>query len=69
MAVHLVPAPPPRAFGFVALADDNFWPVANTKATDSARVSRANRRARLIARPCPHVFTPRPLADLPMPAR
>ena len=38
---------------------------ANTGiATDSARVSRANRWARLIARPCRHLFTARPLADL-----
>ena len=42
---------------------------ANTGiATDSARVSRANRWARLIARPCRHLFTARPLADLEMPA-
>jgi len=42
---------------------------ANTGiATDSARVSRANRWARLIARPCRHLFTARPLPDLPMPA-
>ncbi len=38
---------------------------ANTGiATDSARVSRANRWARLIARPCRHLFTVRPLAEL-----
>ena len=37
-------------------------------ATDSARVSRANRWARLIARPCRHLFTSRPLPGLPMPA-
>ena len=38
---------------------------ANTGiATDSARVSRANRWARLIARPCRHLFTARPLAEL-----
>ena len=38
---------------------------ANTGiATDSARVSRANRWARLIARPCRHLFTARPLAGL-----
>ena len=42
---------------------------ANTGiATDSARVSRANRWARLIARPCRHLFTARPLPDLRMPA-
>jgi radical SAM superfamily enzyme YgiQ (UPF0313 family) len=42
---------------------------ANTGiATDSARVSRANRWARLIARPCRHLFTSRPLPGLPMPA-
>jgi radical SAM superfamily enzyme YgiQ (UPF0313 family) len=39
---------------------------ANTGiATDSARVSRANRWARLIARPCRHLFVARPL---PIPA-
>ena len=38
---------------------------ANTGiATDNARVSRANRWARLIARPCRHLFTARPLAEL-----
>jgi hypothetical protein len=38
---------------------------ANTGiATDSARVSRANRWARLIARPCRHFFTARPLPAL-----
>ena len=38
---------------------------ANTGiATDSARVSRANRWARLIARPCRHLFMARPLAEL-----
>jgi radical SAM superfamily enzyme YgiQ (UPF0313 family) len=42
---------------------------ANTGiATDSARVNRANRWARLIARPCRHFFTARPLPDLQMPA-
>jgi radical SAM superfamily enzyme YgiQ (UPF0313 family) len=41
---------------------------ANTGiATDSARVSRANRWARLIARPCRHLFTARPLPGLSMP--
>jgi radical SAM superfamily enzyme YgiQ (UPF0313 family) len=41
---------------------------ANTGiATDSARVSRANRWARLIARPCRHLFTARPLPDLQRP--
>jgi radical SAM superfamily enzyme YgiQ (UPF0313 family) len=41
---------------------------ANTGiATDSARVSRANRLARLIARPCRHFFTARPLPDLQLP--
>jgi hypothetical protein len=39
---------------------------ANTGiATDSARVSRANRWARLIARPCRRLFTARPLPALP----
>jgi radical SAM superfamily enzyme YgiQ (UPF0313 family) len=33
-------------------------------ATDSARVSRANRWARLIARPCRHLFTARPVPAL-----
>jgi tRNA A37 methylthiotransferase MiaB len=42
---------------------------ANTGiATDSARVSRANRWARLIARPCRHLFTSRPLPELAIPA-
>jgi hypothetical protein len=41
---------------------------ANTGiATDSARVSRANRWARLIARPCRHLFTARPLPALQLP--
>jgi radical SAM superfamily enzyme YgiQ (UPF0313 family) len=41
---------------------------ANTGiATDSARVNRANRVARLIARPCRHFFTARPLPDLQLP--
>jgi radical SAM superfamily enzyme YgiQ (UPF0313 family) len=41
---------------------------ANTGiATDSARVSRANRWARLIARPCRHLFTARPLPSLELP--
>ncbi len=41
---------------------------ANTGiATDSARVSRANRWARLIARPCRYLFVARPLPDLGMP--
>ena len=47
---------------------------ANTGiATDSARVSRANRWARLIARPCRRLFTARPLPALqrrlPVPVR
>ena len=43
---------------------------ANTGiATDSARVNRANRWARLIAKPCRRLFTARPMPDLPMPAR
>ncbi len=41
---------------------------ANTGiATDSARVNRANRWARLIARPCRHLFTARPMPDLVLP--
>ena len=41
---------------------------ANTGiATDSARVSRANRWARVIARPCRHLFTARPMPDLELP--
>jgi radical SAM superfamily enzyme YgiQ (UPF0313 family) len=41
---------------------------ANTGiATDSARVIRANRWARLIARPCRHLFTARPLPGLSIP--
>jgi radical SAM superfamily enzyme YgiQ (UPF0313 family) len=43
---------------------------ANTGiATDSARVNRANRWARLIARPCRRLFTARPLPDLMVPGR
>jgi tRNA A37 methylthiotransferase MiaB len=43
---------------------------ANTGiATDSARVSRANRWARVIAKPCRHLFTARPMPDLTMPSR
>jgi radical SAM superfamily enzyme YgiQ (UPF0313 family) len=43
---------------------------ANTGiATDSARVSRANRWARLIARPCRRLFSAGPLPDLPVPTR
>ena len=42
---------------------------ANTGiATDSARVSRANQWARLIARPCRHFFVARPLPALTSPA-
>jgi radical SAM superfamily enzyme YgiQ (UPF0313 family) len=42
---------------------------ANTGiATDSARVSRANRWARLIARPCRQLFTARPLPGLSFPS-
>jgi len=42
---------------------------ANTGiATDSARVNRANRWARLIARPCRLLFTARPLPGLQLPA-
>ena len=42
---------------------------ANTGiATDSARVSRANRWARLIAKPCRRLFTAPPLPDLQLPA-
>jgi len=37
---------------------------ANTGiATDSARINRANRMARLIAKPCRHFFTAKPLTD------
>jgi tRNA A37 methylthiotransferase MiaB len=43
---------------------------ANTGiATDSARVNRANRWARVIAKPCRHLFTARPMPDLTMPSR
>ena len=43
---------------------------ANTGiATDSARVSRANRWARLIAKPCRHLFTASPLPSLEDPSR
>ena len=41
---------------------------ANTGiATDSARVSRANRWARLLAAPCRHIFMAKPLPDLAYP--
>jgi hypothetical protein len=41
---------------------------ANTGiATDSARVSRANRWARLIAKPCRRLFVARPLPELARP--
>jgi radical SAM superfamily enzyme YgiQ (UPF0313 family) len=41
---------------------------ANTGiATDSARVNRANRWARLIARPCRHLFVARPLPEMAVP--
>ncbi|MBA3888534.1 MAG: radical SAM protein, partial [Acidobacteria bacterium] len=43
---------------------------ANTGiATDSARVNRANRWARLIAKPCRRLFTASPMPDLVLPAR
>ncbi len=43
---------------------------ANTGiATDSARVNRANRWARVIARPCRRLFVSRPMPDLQLPAR
>jgi radical SAM superfamily enzyme YgiQ (UPF0313 family) len=42
---------------------------ANTGiATDSARVSRANRWARMIAKPCRRLFTARPMPELQVPA-
>ena len=42
---------------------------ANTGiATDSARVNRANRWARLIAKPCRRLFTARPLPELSLPS-
>jgi hypothetical protein len=42
---------------------------ANTGiATDSARVSRANRWARLIANPCRRLFVAQPMPDLELPA-
>ena len=41
---------------------------ANTGiATDSARVSRANQWARLIAKPCRHLFTAKPMPELQLP--
>ena len=41
---------------------------ANTGiATDSARVSRANQWARLIPKPCRHLFLARPMPDLQAP--
>jgi radical SAM superfamily enzyme YgiQ (UPF0313 family) len=42
---------------------------ANTGiATDSARMSRANRWARIIARPCRHLFAARPMPELQVPS-
>jgi len=42
---------------------------ANTGiATDSARVNRSARWARMIARPCRHLFTAKPMPDLQVPA-
>jgi hypothetical protein len=56
--------------GFVLLSKLYRQMYANTGiATDSARVSRANRWARLIARPCRRLFIAHPLPDLQMPAR
>jgi radical SAM superfamily enzyme YgiQ (UPF0313 family) len=56
--------------GFVLLSKLYRQMYANTGiATDSARVSRANRWARLIAWPCRRLFIARPLPDLQMPAR
>jgi radical SAM superfamily enzyme YgiQ (UPF0313 family) len=55
--------------GFVLLSKLYRQMYANTGiATDSARVSRANRWARLIAKPSRHLFTAAPMPDLPMPA-
>jgi len=54
--------------GFVLVSKLYRQMYANTGiATDSARVSRANRWARLIARPSRHLFTARPMPDLQMP--
>ena len=55
--------------GFVLVSKLYRQMYANTGiATDSARVSRANRWARLIAKPSRHLFTAPPMPDLPMPA-
>jgi len=55
--------------GFLLLSKLYRHMYANTGiATDSARVSRANQWARLIAKPCRHLFTAAPMPDLPMPA-
>ena len=55
--------------GFVLVSKLYRQMYANTGiATDSARVSRANRWARLIAKPCRHLFTAPPMPELPMPA-
>ena len=55
--------------GFVLISKLYRQMYANTGiATDSARVSRANRWARLIARPSRLLFTARPMPELPMPA-
>ena len=63
-------APTIRArIAFVLLSKLYRQMYANTGiATDSARVNRANRWARLIARPCRYLFTARPLPDLQLPA-
>jgi hypothetical protein len=54
--------------GFVLLSKLYRQMYANTGiATDSARVSRANRWARLIAKPARHLFTAPPMPDLQMP--
>ena len=54
--------------GFVLISKLYRQMYANTGiATDSARVSRANRWARLIAKPSRHLFSARPMPDLEMP--
>jgi hypothetical protein len=55
-------------FAFVLLSKLYRQMYANTGiATDSARVSRANRWARLIAKPCRYLFTAPPLPELQRP--
>ena len=58
------------ALAFVLISKLYRQMYANTGiATDSARVSRANRWARVIAKPCRRLFVARPLPGLTIPPR